>query len=61
MEDEVINVNGISLDKNSYKNILIYVISYKNFKGKKALGIMFTRVRGLIKSLNGIRHSEVIY
>ena len=59
MEDEVINVNGISLDKNSYKNILIYVISYKNFKGKKALRIMFTRVRGLIKSLNGIRYSEV--
>ena len=59
MEDEVINVNGILLDKKSYKNILIYDISYKNFKGKKALPIMFIRVRGLIKIFNGIRYSEV--
>ena len=59
MEDEVINVNGILLDKKSYKNILIYDISYKNFKGKNALRIMFIRVRGLIKIFNGIRYSEV--
>ena len=59
MEDEVINVNGILLDKKSYKNILIYDITYKNFKGKKALRIMFIRVRGLIKIFNGIRYSEV--
>ena len=59
MEDEVVNVNGILLDKKSYKNILIYDISYKNFKGKKVLRIMFIRVRGLIKIFNGIRYSEV--
>ena len=52
MEVENINVDRILLDGESYKNSLIYDISYKNLMGEKPLRIRFNTVNGLIKICN---------
>ena len=40
----------------SYKNVLIYGISYKTFMGSKPLHIWFQKVDGFIKIYDGIRY-----
>ena len=49
--------NNVLLGKKSYKksyeNTLIYVISYKNFRGAKPFCISFDKVDGFIKVCNG--------
>ena len=54
-----ISFDNILLDKNSYKtykNILIYDISYKTFMGTKPLHIRFEKIDGFIKIYDGIRY-----
>ena len=59
MEVENINVDRILLDGESYKNSLIYDISYKNLMGEKPLRIRFNKVNGLIKICYWIRYLEL--
>ena len=59
MRIEDINFNNILLDKKSYKtykNILIYDISYKTFMGSKPLRIRFDEIDEFIKIYDGIRY-----
>ena len=59
MRVEDINFNNILLDKKSYKtykNILIYDISYKTFMGSKPLRIRFDEIDEFIKIYDGIRY-----
>ena len=44
-----LDLNNISLDEKSYRNILIYDIPNKNSYGAKLLGIRFDKVDGLIR------------
>ena len=44
------------MDKKSYKNILIYGISYKNLIGAKPLRIMFNKVDEFIRVYDGTRY-----
>ena len=48
--------NNILLDKNSYKNLLIYNISYKTFMGEKPSRIWFNKIDGFIKIGNVVRY-----
>ena len=48
--------NNILLDKNSYKNSLIYNISYKTFMGEKPSHIWFNKIDGFIKIDNVVRY-----
>ena len=48
--------NNILLDKNSYKNSLIYNISYKTFMGEKPSDIWFNKIDGFIKIDNVVRY-----
>ena len=48
--------NNILLDKNSYKNLLIYNISYKTFMGEKPSRIWFNKIDGFIKIDNVVRY-----
>ena len=50
----------ILLDKNSYKNILVYDISYKTLIGAKLLHISFDQVDGFIRVYYGIRYSVLV-
>ena len=59
--DDIITVTGIDfrdilLDEKSYKNILIYDISYKAFMGSKPLHIRFDKIGGFVKIYDGIRY-----
>ena len=44
------------LDQKSYKNILIYNISYKTLIGAKSLRIRFDKVNGYIRIYDGNRY-----
>ena len=58
--DDIIKIedfdfDNISLDEKSYKNILIYDISYKIVIGAKPLRIMFHKVNGFIRDYDGTK------
>ena len=44
------------MGEKSYRNILIYDISYKTFMGEKKSGFKFEKVDGFIKVYDGARH-----
>ena len=44
------------MGKKSYKNILIYDVSYKSLIGAKSLRIMFEKVDGLIRDYDGTKY-----
>ena len=44
------------MGKKSYKNILIYDVSYKSLIGAKSLRIMFAKVDGLIRDYDGTKY-----
>ena len=54
----VIDIGFINflLDEKSYKNILIYNISYKRFVGEKPLHIWVDKIGGFVKINNGFRY-----
>ena len=54
----VIDIGFINflLDEKSYKNILIYSISYERFVGEKPLHIWFDKTVGFVKINNGFRY-----
>ena len=58
------NFDNFLLDEksfeHSYKNILIYDISYKTFMGAKPLRISFDKVDGFIKTYDGTRYLVLI-
>ena len=54
-----INFDNTLVDKKSYKKILIYGISYKNFMSVKSLFIIFDDVYGVIKTYDGTRYFEL--
>ena len=56
MKDRDIDIGNILLEEKTYKNILIYVISYNTFMGSKALRIWFDKISGFIKIYGGIRY-----
>ena len=57
--DEYINVDRILLEGNSYKNILLYNISYKKCMDAKPLHIRFNKADGIIKIYSGFRYLEL--
>ena len=46
---EDFDLDNILIDEKSYKNILIYSISYKTLIGAKPLHIRFDKIDGLIR------------
>ena len=50
------NLDNILVDDKSYKNILIYNISYKTLIGAKPLHIRFGKVDGFIRVYDGTRY-----
>ena len=54
-----INFSDILLNQKSYKNILTYDVSYKNFMGAELLRIWFEKVDEFIKIYDGIRDLEL--
>ena len=44
------------MGKKSYKNILIYDVSYKSLIGAKSLRIMFEKADGLIRDYDGTKY-----
>ena len=51
-----VDFNDILLDKKSYKNLLIYNISYKTFVDEKPLRIWLDKIERFIKTDNEIRY-----
>ena len=51
-----VDFNNILLDKKSYKNLLIYNISYKTFADEKPLRIWLDKIERFIKTDNEIRY-----
>ena len=63
--DDITRVGDFGFDKipldekfyeNSYKNILIYDISHKNFMGAKPFRIRFDKIYGFIKIYDAARY-----
>ena len=50
------NFNNILIDEKSYKNILVYNMSYKILIGAKPLRIRFNEVGGFIRIFDGTRY-----
>ena len=49
---EGLDFDNILLDKKSYENVLINLVSYKTLIGAKPIRIMFDKVNGFIKDFN---------
>ena len=50
------DLDNILIDKNSFENILIYDISYKNLIDPKPLHIRFDKINGFIRIYDGTRY-----
>ena len=50
------DLDNILIDKNSFENILIYDISYKNLIDPKPLRIRFDKINGFIRIYDGTRY-----
>ena len=53
---EDFDLDNILIDEKSYKNILVYGISYKSLFGSKPLRIKFDEANGFIRVYRGIRY-----
>ena len=56
MEVSAVYSGNTLLDKKTYKDILIYDISYKTFMGLNPLRIRFHKIDGFIKIYDGIKY-----
>ena len=50
------DLDNISIDEKSYKNILVYTFLYKTLIGAKRMRIRFIRVRGFIRGYSEARY-----
>ena len=53
------DLDNISVDKKSYKNILVYKILYKTLIGAEPLRIRFDKIDGFIRVYNGTTYLEL--
>ena len=53
---EDFDLDNISIDEKSYKNILVYTFLYKTLIGAKRMRIRFIRVHGFIRGYSEARY-----
>ena len=58
---EDFDLDDILIDKKLNKNILYYVISYKNFIDPKDLRIRFVKIDGFVRIYDGTRYLYVVW
>ena len=58
---ENFDLNNILIDENSYENILVYNISYKNLIDSKPLHIRFNKINVFIRVYDGTIRFSIIW